>query len=1473
MRHTPRTTRSTRTAAGAHLLLALASFLPQLLSRPGALPADTKTYLFLDPGRFLGQSLSAWDPTVGLGTVTHLQIGYLFPMGPYFLATHALHVPAWVAQRLWVGAILFAAGAGVLALCRCLGVGGPGALVASLAYLLTPYTLQYIGHSSVVLLAYAGLPWLVVLVERSTARGGWRAPAAAALVVTAIASVVASSAVYVLVAPALWLAWSGLTGRHRWPAVWRTAWRCGLLAALVSLWWLAALAVEGGYGIDVLRYTETVQAVSSASLSSEVLRGLGYWYFYGGDNFGPWVSAMPQFTEQVWLVGASYLVPVLAVGSAVLLRWRHRAAFVALVVVGMVLAVGANPLTSPSPVGRLLDGLFTTSTVGLALRSTDRATPLVVLGLAMLLGAGVTALWHRAPRRGMVLAALAVGAAVASNPALWNGTSVPTTFVAGTVPGYDHQAARALDRTGAAGAVLAVPGQPFASTFAGTTVDPVWPALLTRPFVTREQQVQGSLPTEDFLYALDDPVQNGVEDPAALAAMARLAGAGDLLVQNDLAFTRYDQPDPAVLWSALTAGPVPGLGRVVGFGPARPAVGRSKVLDEQAFTLPRTLALMPPVAVVPVAAPRPLVRAEAATGGVVVAGDAVGLDDLAGTGLLSGAPAVTYAGTLDTDPAARRRALGPGATLVVTDANRRQSFRWDTLTDVAGATLQAGQAYPGGPQDLPLDLFPGAPGAQTTTALSGVASVSASGSGNLFQSRPEDRPVEAVDGDLSTAWQVGPFLDPRGQWWQVDLRAPRQVDRVTLVQPQSARHDQWITAVTLRFDGGSPLHVRLGPASRRPGGQVVSFPARMLRRLRVTVDDTNVSPLRAREGGVSAVGLAEVGIADVQARETVVMPRNLLAAAGRASAADRLAFVMTRLRVAPATSRADPEAALDRTLWLPAARTFRLTGTARVDTAAPDGLVDQLLGRPTSPPAVAASSTGRLAGEVTDTAAAALDGDPATAWSSPIGGAGAVRQSITARLPAPVAFDHLDLQVVVDGRHSVPSRLRISTESGSAVVAVPKLPRQETGGVDRAVVRFPTLRGRTVTVSILGVRPLRAADYYGGGEQHLPVAIAELGIPGVRVPPLPAAMPAPCRDDLLRVDGRPVWTEIGGRRATATTTGLPLSLCGPDAGGMALSAGVHDVVATRGTSSGLDLDQLVLDSAVGGGPEAADRPGALVAAPTPPAPAVRVLHHGTTTVQLQVEASKTGTGPFWLVLGESVNAGWRAQVAGGRSLGSPTLVDGFANGWLVPAGTLAPGRWTTITLHWTPQRAVDGALLVSAAAGLLCLVLLLLPHRRRRGGAEVTGGVAPPALLAGWPGDEDRRDADRRDGPGGRRAALAALAAGGLTAVVFDPLAGAGVGVVVAGACLWHRGRALVAAGAVGLVLAAALAVTVGEGVGGYFGNGDWPSHFTAAAALTWSALGLLAGEAAIRAARRGRAGRRAHPGAPRASPPPSPPS
>jgi hypothetical protein len=1471
-----------------HLVLAAVALVPQLLARPGVAVADTKSYLYYDVGRFLRQSASMWDPTVGLGSVTHQQIGYLFPMGPFFWVTHALGVPTWAAQRLWIAAVLFAAGAGVLFLCRTLSLPQPGAGVAALAYMLSPYFLQYVGRISVILLPWAALPWLVALLERGlrASAGGrhpWRHPALFAVLVAAMSSVNASGALYVGVGPVLWLVYAGATRLHRWRDVGAVLWRTALLSAGVSLWWVVGLAMEGGYGIDVLKYTETVPVVSSTALSSEILRGLGYWYFYGGDELGPWVPTLVPFTQQAWLLGVGYGVPLLAVAGGMWTRWRHRLFFVGLALVGMVLAVGAYPFTSPSAVGRVLRSLFTHSVVGLAMRSTDRASPLVLLSLAVLLGAGLAAVGGRSRVALWILAAAAVAVVVAADPAVWNGDTVPTHFSEpGTPPAYVRQAADALNATGAGTRVLAVPGENFAAYRYGDTIDPIWPALLTRPFVTREQQVMGSLAGEDLLFGFDDPMQNGVLDPATVAPVARLLSAGDVLAQNDLAYERYNQPDPSVFWSLLQPTP-PGLGAPTGYGTATANVSPDKAVDEQTLAEPPTTTTPPKVAVFPVPSPRPIVRAEPTKGALVVDGDGPGLVDAAGLGLLAGDPPVLYAGTLDTSHATRTATLTGSPTLVVTDTNRKQAFRWNTIQQVNGATLGAAAAQPDDPNNSPLDIFPGAPAdAQSTTTLSGVASVTASSYGNPVSYLPEDRAVMALDANLDTAWEVGPYLDPRGQWWQVTLEAPTTAGSVTLVQPQRGDDAQWITGVTLRFDGGRPVRARLGSASRTAQGETISFSPRRFQTLRITITATNLSPRAALGPGASPVGFAEVGVAAAHAEEHVVMPSDLLRAAGAASQADRLAVVMTRQRVAPVPPRSDTEPVIDRQLWLPTTRTFSLTGTARIDTLIPDATIDALVGRPgATGSGVVAYSQGRLPGDLRATASAALDGDPATAWSPGFGAAHQAGQWISVHVPTTVRFDQLDLQLVADGRHSVPTSIRVATENGSHDLALPPVADSRRAGATVSVpVHFPALSGHQITVTFLTVRLVTTHDYYAGGRIALPLGVAELGIPGVTAAPVPAAVPSPCRTDLLTVDGRPVPLRVTGTSAAALDgAGLGVTPCGADAGGLVLGPGTHTIVGSLGHVTGIDLDQLVLDSAPGGIAQGGDAPGTLVAPAPGAAPAVSAVRVGSTSARVHLGPLE---GPTWLVLGESVNRGWTATLADGRSLGPPELVDGFANGWrLTPAMVGAQG--TVVTLHWAPQREVDLSLVLSLVVGILCLVLALWPwvpwrrlvRRRPRGrharstarpgpsetsegdlalvgtglvGTEPVatgfGADAPPGALDTEPATPVvvGSDSDGRRPPW-PALVVAPLLAGALAAAVAPPWWGVAVVVAVVVASMWRRGRLLTGVAGPGLVVAVLVSVVVLQVRGHYPANGDWPAHMDLAHRLAWGAVLLLAAD------------------------------
>ena len=84
-----------------------------LTTQVGRVASDTKTYLFIDPGRFLRHAAFLWDPGVGLGTVTHQHIGYLWPAGPLIWLTTAVGLPTWAAQRLWLAGLLTASFVGV----------------------------------------------------------------------------------------------------------------------------------------------------------------------------------------------------------------------------------------------------------------------------------------------------------------------------------------------------------------------------------------------------------------------------------------------------------------------------------------------------------------------------------------------------------------------------------------------------------------------------------------------------------------------------------------------------------------------------------------------------------------------------------------------------------------------------------------------------------------------------------------------------------------------------------------------------------------------------------------------------------------------------------------------------------------------------------------------------------------------------------------------------------------------------------------------------------------------------------------------------------------------------------------------------------------------------------------------------------------------------------------------------------------
>jgi hypothetical protein len=1441
-----------------YLGLALIAYLPPLLTAPGRVAADTKQYLYLDPGRMLGRAVSMWDPHIGMGTVTHQNIGYVFPMGPYYWLMNAIGVPAWVSQRLWLGSLVFFAGLGVVALLRSFDVRGSGVFVGALAFMLTPYVLDYAARISVLLMPWAALPWLVLVVRKALReeRGGlarWRYPAIFALIIQVIGGVNATALLFAGLGPALWIlyAWAvahEVTFRRAAGVALRTL----ALTFVTSLWWISGLRMQAAYGLDILRYTETVDTVARTSTPNEVLRGLGYWFFYGQDRLGPWIEAARDYTQHLWVILAGYVLVALALLGAGVVRWRHRVFLIAMLAVGVIIAVGANPYAHPTPLGGIFKSLTASSTAALAMRSTARAVPLVVLALAMFLALGTNAVsqWFRRHRHVALAIATPVIVIVlilVNFPALYDGTYYGKNLQRPEqIPSYWTQAIAALSAGGNATRVLEEPGSDFASYRWGNTVDPITPGLTDRPYVARELIPYGTAGSADLLNAIDRRLQEGIADPQGLAQLWRRMGIGDVVARNDIQYERYNLVPPRVLAAVLAE--TPGLGTPQQYG-APIDTGAVGFQNEVSLGNPPTGNMLAPVVVYPVLDATPIVRAESTDHALMVSGDGEGLVDVADAGLLNGAGVVQYAGSYGT-PTALRAATGTGDDLVVTDNNRLRARRWTSVLDNVGYTEQANGAdapLSTDTGDARLPLFPDEPAdAFTTTQQVGVQRVVASAYGNTITYTPEDRASRAIDGDPLTAWRTMGFGDARGQKIRIDMTAPITTDHVNLAQPINGPLERWITKVQLSFDGKSPVTVALNDASRTAAGQTISFPKRTFRTFQVTIKQTsdNRTNLFGQE---DAVGFSEIRLRDehathdVAAQEYIVMPTDLTSALGDASATHSLVFVMRRDAARPVPPRQQPELNIAREFTVPTSRLFTLTGNGALSTDASAQSIETALGYPDAAQGgVTMSASASLPGCLECTPTAAIDGNDATAWETPF--IQVIGQWAQYTNSKPLTFDHLDMHVLADGRHSVPTQITLTVDGHSRVVSLPPITDQNTENATTPVhLTFPPMTGKTIRVTIDAVREERSKEYGSLKMTLEPVGITGLGLPGLRLPPAPATIDSGCRRDLLAIDGQSVPVDVTGRAQTANQVmALTLHTCGsagaPGQPGIMLSAGVHHLTTALGRNVGWSIDRLVLASPVNAGLTVQNGRITQMGAPAPPGPTITVSKNGETSVTAHVTGA---TAPFWMVLGQSQSAGWKAHVVGGPSLGSSQLVDGYANGWRV-----TPTRGSfDVVMQWTPQRQVWLALWLSLLAALGCVLIIALTWRRailvatsktaRPGDGDVSLGV-PPGF---------GREVPARVRWG------APLLAGLIAGLTVSPWAGILVAVVTLIAVHRPRARVLLMLLPAALLFVAGVYLTSQQFRYHFPSVFEWPTLFPHARTPAWIAVMLLVGDAIVETA------------------------
>jgi len=1241
--------------------LVAAAYLLALVQRPGTVVADTKVDLYVDPVGFLEDVVSAWTPTGQLGHVFGGQYGgYLFPMAPWFAGGDLLGLPTWLVHRLWLGTLFALAAYGVVRLLDALWPAkhrGAVHVAAAVLYVLNPYTAVYANRTSVALLAYAALPWLLLAVHRGLRDPrGWRWPAVFALALTCTGGGVnAATTGWILLGPALFVVYERFAGGVPRGAIIPFVARLAPVVVLANAWWVLPVLVHARFGLDFLPFTEQPGTIWQTTSITESLRLTGFWTSYIGVGYGgalrPFATHGPALLFATPVVIAGLAVPALTLlGFAWTRRWRYGPWFLLLALGGLLVMVAGFP--EGTPLRRALTFTYNHVEALQFLRTTYKAGPLLALGLAALGGAAFAHAWQRARWLTAVPAAALV--AIAAWP-LTSGTA-PERQLAFDVPPHWNEAAESVDRLPPNERALVLPGQLFAYYDWGGTIDPILPTLAERPVAQRTIVPYADLRAIDLHWAVDDLVSQERALPGQLRPLVDLLGAGAVVTQADGDRTRSGEPGAVEADAALATGlPRDWTGyasdvfedglAVQAFGPRRreePAAGRVAA----ARRLPR-------------------VRAErTATGGIVrlvprrnltvVDGGAQGVTALAGFGALTAADPLAYAADLDAE--AIRRA----ARVVVTDTNRRQAFVSSRLRGNRGFVLTPEQEV--SEDGAMLDPFSEGADAQTVARYDGIRAIRAPFSPQITQF-PEHRPFAAVDGNTDTAWLADRALARDRHYVEVELDRPRRIGHVDVVPYSDVFGRTRRIAVN-----GRAVDVRPGLNRITVRGEVD--------RVRVAILD--VTQPGDRSGG--AGGISELRIPGVYPRETLrppvlaeralgtgfrgeltyLMSRQTVDAPGRESGGPVGPFQSYLLR-----DRVDPERHLARTIAPPTAKTWWIDAWTRL---APDSEreIDRLT---RTSGTVSAWSSGPYEGIAAFRASKAFDADPRTAWI----GAWDGRATLRWRLDSPATIRRLRL---VPPRETVrqPTLVRIGGQTaGVTADGIVELPRPVTG--------------RTFALEILEARFLPGTS--GRLRQRRAVGIAELrGIPGARLTTGTGAIAGRCGDAEVMTAGGQVPLRPSGT-IDDVEKGRPLRAKACRA--VDLPAGQQEVHGGRGR---LTVDHLRLTTSrivQSDEPEVTTLAGNVVDAGDPG-------RGSRNEVRLDVRE------PSYLVLGESFNRGWRAD-CDGRDLGAPRPMQGYANAWPVEPGC------EDVSFAFAPNRLLPPAYLVSLLA---CLLLIAVVVRRPR---------------------------------------------------------------------------------------------------------------------------------------------------------------
>ncbi|GAA3534763.1 alpha-(1-_3)-arabinofuranosyltransferase [Aeromicrobium panaciterrae] len=1230
-----------------------------VLQSPGRLVGDTKADLTIDPVGFMERAFHMWDASGFAGQVQNQAYGYLFPMGPFFALFDVLHLPEWVAQRVWWAALLSIAFLGAHRLLVALDIGTSWSrYVGALSYALAPRILGVLGAASVEGYPAALTPWVLVpLVTVASGRGKGLARAAAlsALAVGLMGGVNGAVNLAAVLPAVLWF----LTRRWDRTVAKLAAW-WALFVATATLWWVVPLLMLGRFSPDFLDYIETAAETTRVTNLIETVRGTSHWVGFISGGFGsPWqigadlVSSGALIANTVVVAGAGLL-------GVMLLRSAERLWVVTCLLVGVAMVTFGHLSTVEGwfaeSQNAALDGALS------PLRNVHKFDVLIRLALSI----GVVSLLSRFDLRRAwaerdiasvlwpgIVALAVVG--VASTAVI--GRLGPSDSYA-SVPTYWSETGKWLDDHPNGRALLA-PGARFGRYIWGTTNDEILQAL-----TSSEWEVRNTIPLTPaghirMLDSIERQFAAGQPSPGFADYLAR-QGFGYVVVRHDLsgaeAHTRTGFVEQVLSQS-------PGFTIVKRLGPVIDATSQTATLNDANLSPPRHA-----VEIWAVGTTTPdRASLTSVSDASVVSGDSQSLLDLADDDQLpSGA-------TIMSGDLAKGGAV-PSGPSYLTDSYRRREVSFGRIGNNQSSTMTARDLFTLGrkfPDYVPYSVSRHGSQGEWVGVRSVVASSSLSDADSFGVIR-QDRSVRAMfDGDSGTFWSTLPETIATPQTVTITLDDPIAASRVSVRMRAGDGPD--IRRIAAQVDGEGTL-LDAEQSTTDPDVWTIDIDRRVTSKLqlRFTRSDDSLVPVR----------VAELSVDDLPIRYRVATPDDIVGGPDVVLATNTAGYHDGCVRVTDEPTHCSPgvrrggedDHGVQRSFMLERGGTFTVTARAAMR---PGDRVNSIYRKLATGEVTAEASSSAL--DLVDANSFALvDGDPGTTWVASF------------RDDAPSISVKLGEQRTVSSLRFVYADRMAASRPASVVVTIGRHSYRRLVPPD-GHVDFPATKATSFKLEFTGDERTATADAATGELTFLNIGISEILVDGgvASNPPLTKReIVAPCGvGPRVQIDDVIYETSVAAP-SEDLLAGRPvdLTLCG---GSAELSPGMHDM--TLLSDDAWRPTQVALTRA-GSGPSTVA--GAISLSPTRWTDDDRKV-----PVPQRDEVS-------YLAVNENINAGWVAKLHGKKL--DPVTIDGWKQGFVVPAGAAG-----VVTLTYVPSTIFSGALLAGfVLLGLLAVLALLLGRRR-----------------------------------------------------------------------------------------------------------------------------------------------------------------